>query len=124
MPWSKVSAPSQTGRFSMPFVMTSHSRIWWRRRALLPSARSKARSSRRPSYSSLLTGAVWSGRFNSTLPMIFRLELSVTGSAGYQPAACMARTMSSRLPTRPIFIGSPGMPLAVRVTIGLSARPG
>src|SRR3954464_509929 len=52
------------------------------------------------------------------------LERSVIGSAGNQPAACIAARTSSLLPIKPTLSGSPGMSLPVRVTIGSEARPG
>ncbi len=38
----------------------------------------------------------------------------MTGSAGNQPASCIAQTTSLVSPISPTFIGSPGMPCAVR----------
>jgi hypothetical protein len=55
--------------------------------------------------------------------MISIEDFSVIRSAGYQPAACIAQTTSPMSPISPTFRGSPGMPCAVRVTIGMSASP-
>src|SRR6185437_6874202 len=60
------------------------------------------------------------------LPLIIKRtdRRNVTGSAGNQAAACMARRMSSRLPTSPTLSASPGIPVPVCVTIGSEASPG
>jgi hypothetical protein len=62
-------------------------------------------------------------RSSSTLPAISMEERSVTGSAGNQPASFIAHNTSRSLPISPILMGSPGMPCAVRVTIGKLASP-
>src|SRR6185437_753213 len=58
------------------------------------------------------------------VPSISALVRNVTGSAGNQAAACIAKRMSSRLPTSPTLSASPGIPVPVRVTIGSEASPG
>ena len=44
---------------------------------------------------------------------------SVMASAGCQPAAANALTISGLEPTSPTLIGSPGMSCVVRVTMGV-----
>ena len=56
--------------------------------------------------------------------MIRTLVLKVIGSAGYHPAAVIARTTSVSLPTSAMLTGSPGWLSAVRVTRATSATDG
>jgi len=105
---SKVAAPIQ---YASPAFQ---SRTWWRRRGLRPSTLSNARSWGRPNKKCRLTGAEEYGRSKRMLAASRSPDRHVIGSAGSQPAARMAETTSSRVPTRATFSGSAGIPSAVR----------
>jgi hypothetical protein len=64
------------------------------------------------------------GSIEQDAPMILTLDLSVTGSAGCQPAACMAQSTSSSEPSRPTLIASPESPSTVRVVASSPASFG
>ena len=56
----------------------------------------------------MLTGASLYGRSSSTLPTISIEDFSVIGSAGYQPAACIAQTTSRDVADQPDIHGIAG----------------